>query len=195
MADNPRIDELRRRVQQDPASIAFAQLAEEYRRAGDHNEAVRVCRAGLEQHPSYLSARVTLGRALMEIGQYDEAQAQFEQVLLSAPDNLVALRSMAELHQRRETAPSDVVIPPPLPGATPTDLERAATAGDLAPTDIEIAPTDVELAPADVELAPTEIGSAPTNPVLEELEDWLAAIEADRAEREGRVGGSQDTFR
>ena len=34
MAENSRIDDLRRRVQKDPASIAFAQLAEECRRAG-----------------------------------------------------------------------------------------------------------------------------------------------------------------
>ena len=30
--DNPRLESLRRRVQQDPSSIAFAQLAEEYQR-------------------------------------------------------------------------------------------------------------------------------------------------------------------
>lgn len=101
MADTPRIDELRGRVESDPASIAFAQLAEEYRRSGDFREAARICRAGLEQHPAYLSARVTLGRALLELQQYDEAQAEFEYVLLSAPDNLSALRSMAEIHQRR----------------------------------------------------------------------------------------------
>ena len=33
MAHSARIEELRRRVQQDPASIAFAALAEEYRLA------------------------------------------------------------------------------------------------------------------------------------------------------------------
>lgn len=106
-ADNPRIDELRRRVRQDPASIAFAQLAEEYRRSGDYEEAVRLCRAGLAHHPSYLSARVTLGRALMALGHDSEAQAEFEQVLRAAPDNLVALRSLDELHQRHRgvTAP------------------------------------------------------------------------------------------
>ena len=31
MPDNPRIEELRRRVQKEPASIAFAQLADELR--------------------------------------------------------------------------------------------------------------------------------------------------------------------
>ncbi|MGH9349389.1 MAG: tetratricopeptide repeat protein, partial [Vicinamibacterales bacterium] len=71
MPDNPRIEELRGRVQKDPASIAFAQLAEEYRRAGDFEEAARVCRAGLERHPSYLSARVTLGRTLIELEQHE----------------------------------------------------------------------------------------------------------------------------
>ena len=70
---NPRIDELRRRVQSDPASIAFAQLAEEYRRAGQFDEAVAVCRTGLARHPGYLSARVTLGRALLELGELGDA--------------------------------------------------------------------------------------------------------------------------
>lgn len=101
MADNPRIEELRRRVHKDPASIAFAQLAEEHRRAGDYEEAARVCRAGLERHPTYLSARVTLGRALIELQQYDDAQAELDQVLRSAPENLAALRGLAEIHQRR----------------------------------------------------------------------------------------------
>jgi hypothetical protein len=74
MAENSRIEDLRRRVERDPASIAFAQLAEECRRCGAHQEAVDVCRAGLAIHPGYLSARVTLGRALIELGQFDEAR-------------------------------------------------------------------------------------------------------------------------
>jgi predicted Zn-dependent protease len=99
--DEARIDELRRRVEDDPASLAFAQLAEEFRRAGALQEAVRVCRDGLTHHPGYLSARVTLGRALFELGQDDEAQAELEAVLLTAPDNLIALRGIADIEQRR----------------------------------------------------------------------------------------------
>jgi tetratricopeptide (TPR) repeat protein len=101
VVDNPRIEELRRRVQKDPASIAFAQLAEEYRRAGNFDDAVDVCRAGLERHPSYLSARVTLGRALIELERFDEAEAELNVVLQSAPENLAAIRGLAEIHQRR----------------------------------------------------------------------------------------------
>jgi len=116
MADSSRLDELRSRVDRDPASIAFAQLAEEYRRTGEFEEAVRICRAGLQQHPDYLSARVTLGRALMELQQYDDAKAEFEHVLLSAPDNLIAIRSMADIHQRRdERADTPADAPPDAP--------------------------------------------------------------------------------
>ncbi|HQZ39386.1 MAG TPA: tetratricopeptide repeat protein [Vicinamibacterales bacterium] len=100
-ADTPRILELRRRVQSDPASIAFAQLAEELRRAGAYEEAVDVCRAGLARHPAYLSARVTLGRALVELEHLDDAQAELTIVVSSASDNLAAIRGLAEIHQRR----------------------------------------------------------------------------------------------
>jgi len=107
VADNPRIEELRRRIQKDPASIAFAQLAEEHRRAGQFDDAVRVCRAGLAQHPAYLSARITLGRALLEMARYDEAATEFEYVLKAAPDNLTAVRELADIEQRRRvSAPS-----------------------------------------------------------------------------------------
>lgn len=102
MADHsPRIDDLRRRVLRDPASIAFAQLAEEYRRAGALEEAVEVCRAGLARHAGYLSARVTLGRALLELGQLDAALEELNAVLAGAPDNLAAVRGLGEIAHRR----------------------------------------------------------------------------------------------
>ena len=151
--DNPRVLELRRRVQADPASIAFAQLAEECRRTGDNDEAVGICRAGLTHHPDYLSARITLGRSLVELGRLDEAQAELMLVLQQAPDNLAANRAIAEMYQTRgnmadalvhykralELAKFDpdlehqverianVVSPPPPPapkaGNTPTAIE------------------------------------------------------------------------
>jgi tetratricopeptide (TPR) repeat protein len=100
MAQNPRIEDLRTRVQKDPASIAFAQLAEEYRRAGQFQDAVETCRAGLAIHPGYLSARVTLGRALVELHQLEAARAEFETVLKGAPENLAAIRGLAEVYHK-----------------------------------------------------------------------------------------------
>ena len=138
MADNPRIEELRRRIQKDPASIAFAQLAEEYRRAGQFEDAVRVCRDGLAQHPAYLSARITLGRALLEMGRYDEAVSEFEYVLKAAPDNLTATRELADIKQRRGARAQQVevksaaVAEPPPPAIDPVIAELEAWLAVLA---------------------------------------------------------------
>ena len=100
MADNPRIEDLRRRVQKDPASIAFAQLAEELRRAGQFDDAVSVCRAGLAIHPAYVSARVTLGRALVALNRLAEGQTELQTALKGAPENLAAIRALADIHNR-----------------------------------------------------------------------------------------------
>lgn len=97
--------ELRRRVQADPASIAFAQVAEECRRAGSNEEAVTICRAGLKRYPDYLSARVTLARALIELERLDEAQVELNLVVADVPDNLTAIRGLAEIFQRRGQMP------------------------------------------------------------------------------------------
>jgi tetratricopeptide (TPR) repeat protein len=100
MMESRRIEELKRRVQTDPASIAFAALAEEYRRAGRLDDAIATCIAGLKRHPSYGSARVTLACALQGAGRLSEARAEFEAVLRSAPENLAAIRGLAEIDER-----------------------------------------------------------------------------------------------
>jgi tetratricopeptide (TPR) repeat protein len=122
MADTARIEELRRRVQMDPASIAFAALAEEYRRARRFDDAIATCRTGLQRHPAYLSARVTLGRSLLETGLFDEARQELEQVLRVAPENLAAIRALAEIHHRAGELPEgdhqfDSAEPPAVPVA------------------------------------------------------------------------------
>jgi tetratricopeptide (TPR) repeat protein len=162
VAENSRIDELRRRVQSEPGSIAFAQLAEEHRRLGEYEQAIQVCRVGLGQHPGYVSARVTLGRALLDMHRYDEAQAELEDALNTAPDNLAAIRALAEIHQRRggtsEAGGRENAIPTTL-------------TSDLRPPTSDLRPPTSDLRP------PT------SDPVLTELESWLAAIRADRKRR------------
>lgn len=110
MSENQRLEELRRRVARDPASIAFAHLAEEYRRCGHYEEAVETCRTGLEHHGAYLSARVTLARALMELGRFDEAQAELDIVLRTAPENLAAIRTLSEIQRRRGDLPASADV-------------------------------------------------------------------------------------
>ncbi len=169
MAENPRIEELRRRVQKDPASIAFAQLAEEYRRAGNYEDAIAICRTGLQTHPSYLSARVTLGRALVEMHNLDSAKTELEYVLQHAPENLAAIRCMAEIHHRRGEL-SDAL------SFYQSALELARHDPDLEQTIEEPAPDFERGSEADpVTLAGT--------PALPNLERFLDAIHSYRQRR------------
>jgi tetratricopeptide (TPR) repeat protein len=96
VADNARIDDLRKRLEKEPGSRLFAQLAEELRKSGDLEEAIQVCRDGLQKHANYTSARMTLGRALMDTGDLTGARAEFDAVVKSAPDNILASRLLGE---------------------------------------------------------------------------------------------------
>jgi tetratricopeptide (TPR) repeat protein len=137
----------------DPASIAFAALAEEYRRAGRYEEAIATCQAGLQRHPAYLSARVTLGRAMLEMGQYDEARSELEHVLRTAPENLAAIRGLAEIHHRR--------------GELPEALEHYRSALNVARHDLDLQETVAaisrQVAP---EAPPPERPPAEARPVI-----------------------------
>ena len=95
-----RLDTLRRQVEENPASPTFAALAEECRKAGLFEEAIETARAALDRFPTYVSARVALGRALIEVGHIEEARAHLETVVDQAPENLAAINALAELHKR-----------------------------------------------------------------------------------------------
>jgi tetratricopeptide (TPR) repeat protein len=131
VSGSSRLDDLRRRVEKDPASIAFAQLAEEYRRAGELQQAVDICQAGLAMHPGYLSARVTLGRALIELNQLEDAEVEIGRVLKSAPDNLAAIRGLAEIHHRRGERVQALAQYRAALALAPNDPELQETVNDL----------------------------------------------------------------
>ena len=184
MADSPRIEELKRRVQLDPASIAFAALAEEYRRAERYNEAIDTCTAGLVRHPSYLSAHVTLGRSLMEVGRLQEAQQELEFVLKLAPENLAAIRGLADIHHRlgvahehheyhAEQTPAPAVhLPaaPPPPAIAVAEVQAASGAFTFIPSEGR----------QEVTIASPERRD---DPVMAGLEQFLNAIMRARTER------------
>ena len=77
--------------------------AEKLRRAGNPHAAIDLCRDALVRFPGHLSARVTLGWALLDLGQLKEAREEFEAVRKCAPDNFAAIRGLAQLHVLDET--------------------------------------------------------------------------------------------
>jgi tetratricopeptide (TPR) repeat protein len=167
-----RIEDLERRVRQDPSSIAFGALAEEYRRGGRLEDAVATCRSGLERHPSYLSARVTLGRALQELGRVADARGEFTYVLSIAPDNLAAIRGLAELHGGdgdSAVAQAEAAPPPAAPLRSSHPAPARAHDPDLAALDASFERVD-----------PASAAGAEREAQIERLEIWLARIEQAR---------------
>jgi tetratricopeptide (TPR) repeat protein len=197
VADDTRIEGLRKRLQKDPGSIAFAQLAEEYRRVGRFQEAIDVCKAGLARHPGYLSARVTLGRALLVVGDIDAAQRELTDVLRVAPDNLSAIRGIAEVHRKKGEVPEaleqfrsafEMASPDPSIEQVVRDLRREAMAADLSPrrdgeaSSFQPAPAGPGAA-AQAHQPARPVDDRATRRTLAYFERWLQAILADRRAR------------
>lgn len=189
MADNQRIDDLRRRVEKDPASIAFAQLAEEYRRAGHFEDAIKACRAGLLVHPAYLSARVTLGRSLLEMNELEDAQAELLYVLRIAPENLAAIRGLAEIHHRQGQLDEALGFYKTALGLARHDPDLEQTIDDInravqpsRPHDgLSFEQMSAEFLSASASTAPAVSPEGqPETTVLPELERFLEAISAYR---------------
>ena len=95
-ATSPKIEELRFRLKTDPKSRLFFPLAEELRKLDQYAEAEQVLRAGLGQHPTYLSAWVSLGRVLREATKHQEAVEALTKALQLDPGNVVAARLLAD---------------------------------------------------------------------------------------------------
>ncbi|NJL27969.1 MAG: tetratricopeptide repeat protein, partial [Thermoanaerobaculia bacterium] len=93
-----KIEELRRRFEEQPASRIFLQLAEEYRRLGLPEQAIEVLEAGLAKRPGDLSGMVALGRCRLEIGLLEAAVETLEGVIARDAAHLVANKLLIEAH-------------------------------------------------------------------------------------------------
>ena len=97
-ATTPKIEELRFRLKTDAKSRIFYPLAEELRKVGQFTEAEQVLRSGLGNHPSYLSAWVSLGRVQRELKDHHGAVESLSKALQLDPGNVVAARLLADAY-------------------------------------------------------------------------------------------------
>ncbi|HVM42682.1 MAG TPA: tetratricopeptide repeat protein [Gemmatimonadales bacterium] len=100
MAAPSEIEKLERRYAENPDGRFFAPLADAYRKAGNLVRALELVRAGLTKHPDYLSAHIVLGRCLLDKNEDAEAEATFRSVLSLDSENIIALKSLAEISER-----------------------------------------------------------------------------------------------
>jgi tetratricopeptide (TPR) repeat protein len=89
------------RLQRDPTSLAFAQLADLYRKAGRNKDAIALCRQGLGRYPHYTTARLILAKALLAENELDQALAELSAILAVSPNDLQCHRLAAEIHRRQ----------------------------------------------------------------------------------------------
>ncbi len=88
------------RLQRDPASLAFAQLADLYRKVGRVSEAITLCQSGLERYPHYTTARLILAKALVDEGQPEQGLAELTAILEISPKDLQSHRLASEILRR-----------------------------------------------------------------------------------------------
>src|SRR5688572_16273408 len=96
MASSPRVEELRKKFDENPRRY-FAPLANEYRKAGDFDQAIFICQEYLPQQPGHMSGHIVFGQALFEAKRLPEAKSVFETALSLDPENLIALRHLADI--------------------------------------------------------------------------------------------------
>lgn len=102
------IEKLERRHAENPQGYSFAPLAEAYRKSADHSRALDVLRKGLELHPDYVPASIVLGRVHLDLEDDSSAEAAFSHVLTLDPENVIALKAMADITERA-SKPGDAV--------------------------------------------------------------------------------------
>ncbi|MEA2724376.1 MAG: hypothetical protein QOH59_2147 [Gemmatimonadales bacterium] len=96
------IEKLERRYADNPHGLTFAPLAEVHRKNGDVARALELLIAGLELHPNYIPASIVLGRCHQDLGDLPAAEAAFAHVLRLDDENVIALKSLADINERLE---------------------------------------------------------------------------------------------
>ncbi len=102
MADkalSPEIIKLMDKIAENPNSRLFVPLAEEYLNNDMTDEAVHVLNDGIEKHPTYVAARIMLGKIYLRKNLTFEAKLQFEHVIEINPENILAHKKLAVIYQ------------------------------------------------------------------------------------------------
>ena len=203
MQGSTRIDELRQKFHENPRRY-FAPLANEYRKAGDPEQAIAICRAHLAQQPAHMSGHVVYGQALYDAKRPEEARAVFEKALTLDPDNAIVLKQLGDIAREkgdsaearhwyaraldvdpndRETAAYFAELAEPVSGGETAE----APASEAAPAEASVAqpPVEQEVPPGEPTREP-EVVAGPEPGTLPEPEP--------RAEPEPVVASEPETL-
>ncbi|MGB3341529.1 MAG: hypothetical protein WBB37_08625 [bacterium] len=94
--DFSEIARLSERYNKDPKSKIFVQLADAYRKSNMIDEALEILNKGLAFNPNYPLAYLILGKCCFDKRMYEKAKESFGKTLNYDPQNIVALRMLAQ---------------------------------------------------------------------------------------------------
>jgi len=94
--DFSEIARLSERYNKDPKSRIFVQLADAYRKSNMIDEALEILNKGLSFNPNYPLAYLILGKCYFDKRMYEQAKDSFGKTLNYDPQNIVALRMLAQ---------------------------------------------------------------------------------------------------
>ena len=92
---------LENKLSRNPRSLVFSRLADCYRKKGEIQQAIGVCKQGLKIHPDYVTARVLLGRCYLEQEKLKEAVAEFVKAVELDRRNQIAVKMIADVYTRQ----------------------------------------------------------------------------------------------
>ena len=200
MAYSREIEKLQRQFEENPRRFA-APFADALRKSDEVERALEVIRVGLELNPDYIPGSVILGRCHLDMGNDEGAEAAFSRVLDLDNENVIALKSLADIMERQGRSDEAVSFLTYLldvdrsndeareqlarirgtPTTAPTAVEPAAppAAGDTAPSPqpfFGALPADEPPAPApQVEefLEPTALWEPPVGVSEAPISPWV----------------------
>jgi len=136
------IEKLENKLEKEPLSLLFVHLVEEYRKAGRIREAIKLCHRGIENHPNYWSAYVSLGKCYYDKGDLERAKDNLERATSAMPDNMQAIMLLVEIYEKLDYWDKalehlklvQLLSPDEKIDARIRDLERKLHLGDESPT-------------------------------------------------------------
>lgn len=194
------MEEKDRKLERAPNSLIFVSLASMYLDNGMVDEAIDLCKSGLEIEPDNEEAHLILARAEIEKGEIEQAGRRLADVLKRNPENATARELLSQIEPRAPVKAIEEGATPPAaeetvepPAASVVDsagsgdapIEELVMEGEKVidafegPSVDDVIEEAIQAASQISGLIPTEEEETPID-VLGEVEEEIAATEAER---------------
>ncbi len=169
-------------------SVTFAVKAQQLLEEGNPNEAIQLCKQGLDTFPNYVTAYLILARACIAVGDYIAAEEALERGLQKSPRSNTArtLRKEVQYALRFKTKNS------PSGGSSQNDNgERDSSSSSGVPSGLQTALAEVSAAASLIQ----EGRDIPDEQAEKTLGNYLRIIETDKSSPEQHTSYRSNNLR